>query len=163
MAALIVTDRPNTMNGNTQTNVQLSKTSQNPANMQSSWRNMGPSETLVFLENSAKSFAQTGTSSYVAGKKVGVEACKWTEGRRGKKKRALTVISDSPSLSAPLPPPTTTYFLTALASVMILIHAQLSVHIFRENFSVFKPQFIQVTSDYPSSISKTYFQNIYLF
>lgn len=50
-------------------------------------------------------------------------------GRReeDKEKRALT-ISDSPSLSAPLPPPRTTYFLTALAKK--LIHAQRSVHEF---------------------------------
>lgn len=82
---------------------------------------------------------------------------KGERGRREKerKKRALTVISDSPLLSAPLPPCSTTYFLTALVRVIVLIHAQRNVYVFRNIFSEFKPQFIQLTSDYPSSISKT--------
>lgn len=80
MTALIITDLLNTTNDDNhsqaQTKVLLSKTPQSPVNTRSSWRNMGPSETLVFLEDCVNAFAQTGTSSYVAGKEVGVEACK---------------------------------------------------------------------------------------
>lgn len=74
----------------------------------------------------------------MAGKDAGAEACKWKGGERKeeeeKEKRALTVISDFPSLSTPLPPPRTTSFLTALARVMVLIHAQKSVHKFIKIF-----------------------------
>lgn len=47
------------------------------------------------------------------------------EGKR-REKRALTVISDSPC--------STTYFLTALVRVTVLIHAQRNVYIFRNAF-----------------------------
>lgn len=89
-----------------QTKVLLPKTSQSPANAQSSQRNMGPSETLVFLEHCANSFAQIGTSCYVAGKQVGVEACKWTggerkEGKREKKKSTHSNLRFSIALCTP--------------------------------------------------------------
>lgn len=79
-----------------QTKVVLSKTSQSPVNTLSSQRNMEPSETLVFLEYCANSFAQMGTSSYVAGKQTGVEACKWKGGQEegGKKKRKKSTHSN---------------------------------------------------------------------
>lgn len=125
-----------------QTKVLLSKTSQSPVNAQSPWRNMELPETLVFLEYSANSFAQTGTSSYVGGKEVGVEVCKWKggerkEGRRWEKKKKDH--SQSPqilhlSLHSPLPSPRTTYFLTVLARAMVLTHVQSSVHKFKQFF-----------------------------
>lgn len=111
MAALVVTDLLNTMNdGNysqAQTNVLLSKTKSSEHTVhRDTWEHLK----LVFLESYANSFAQTGTSSYVAGKEVDLEACKWKvggeeEGKKRKKKHTHCNLRLSISLyTAPLYP-----------------------------------------------------------